>query len=79
MQTSSRDNRTIIEDLESVSAEMLRRKAPICFLVNKLRTCCIRTKKVLVLIPPPVEPGEAPINIRMMSVKSPALVNSPMG
>ena len=31
------------------------------------------------MIPPPVEPGEAPINIRRISVKSPAFENSPIG
>lgn len=34
---------------------------------------------MLVLIPPPVEPGEAPINIRGIRVKSPAFENSPIG
>ena len=34
---------------------------------------CISTKKVLVLMPPPVEPGEAPMNISTISTSSPAL------
>ena len=39
----------------------------------------IKTKNVLVLIPPPVEPGEAPMNIRMMTANNPALEKEPMG
>ena len=35
--------------------------------------------RVLVLIPPPVEPGDAPINIRMDTVSRPADVKSPSG
>ncbi len=35
-------------------------------------------KKVLVLMPPPVDPGEAPINIKRINVKSPPLENSPI-
>ena len=30
------------------------------------------TKKVLVLMPPPVEPGDAPMNIKAVSASSPA-------
>lgn len=36
-------------------------------------------KNVLVLIPPPVDPGEAPINIRIHSTNRPASVNCPIG
>ena len=32
---------------------------------------------MLVLIPPPVDPGEAPINISTVTVRSPALVKFP--
>ena len=39
------------------------------FFVIRLLTDCIRAKKVLVLIPPPVDPGEAPININIVKVK----------
>ena len=37
-----------------------------------------RTKKVVVLMPPPVDPGEAPMNMSRIRVNSPALVSSPM-
>jgi hypothetical protein len=30
----------------------------------------MRIKKVVVLIPPPVDPGDAPINIRILIIKS---------
>ena len=36
----------------------------------------IRAKNVLVLIPPPVDPGEAPINIKTIKTISPGVVNS---
>ena len=35
------------------------------------------TNNVLVLIPPPVEPGEAPINIKMTNTNNPAFVKFP--
>ena len=79
IQTSSMERSDIMKALETASPAMLRRNAPICFLVNKHLTSCIRTKKVLVLMPPPVDPGEAPINIRIININNPALVNSPMG
>ena len=69
----------MVQALEKTSDGMLRRKALICLFVNRLRTCCDKTKNVLVLIPPPVDPGEAPINIKIMRVNRPAFVNSPMG
>ena len=43
-----------------------------------LLAACTNTKKVLVLIPPPVDPGEAPMNINTQSTNRPALVNSPI-
>src|SRR5699024_3533618 len=76
--TSSTERSEIVQAFERASEGMLRRKAPICFLVNRLLTCCIKTKKVLVLIPPPVDPGEAPINIRIINVNNPAFENSPI-
>lgn len=39
----------------------------------------IITKKVLVFIPPPVDPGDAPININTVSTSSPAVENVPSG
>lgn len=36
-----------------------------------------RVNSVLVLIPPPVDPGDAPININTVTVRSPALVKFP--
>src|SRR5690554_1898863 len=33
------------------------------------------TNVVVVLIPPPVDPGEAPININIISINNPPLVN----
>ena len=39
----------------------------------------MRTKKVVVLIPPPVDPGEAPMNINIVSTNRPALLSSPSG
>ena len=39
----------------------------------------MRTKKVVVLIPPPVDPGEAPMNIKIVSTNRPALLSSPSG
>ena len=41
------------------------------------RTCCISTKNVVVLMPPPVEPGDAPMNIKIMMTSRPALLMLP--
>ena len=38
---------------------------------------CISANSVLVFIPPPVEPGDAPTNIRNIITSSPAFENSP--
>ena len=38
------------------------------------RTCCISTKKVVVLMPPPVDPGDAPTNINTIMTSRPALL-----
>ena len=38
-----------------------------------------KTKNVVVFIPPPVEPGEAPMNISTIITTSPASVNPPSG
>ena len=35
-------------------------------------------KKVLVLMPPPVDPGEAPINIKRINVKKSAVRKFPL-
>ena len=59
--TSSRDSMVMRNALARASMGMLRRKALMCRLVKRLRTSCISTKKVVVLIPPPVDPGEAPM------------------
>ena len=71
------DSSEITEAFDSVSAEMLRLNAPKCRLVNRLRTCCISTKNVVVLMPPPVEPGDAPMNIKIMMTSRPALLMLP--
>ena len=59
--------------------EMLLLNAPTARFENILRTACARVKNVLVLIPPPVDPGEAPINIRTQRTKSPAVLKLPIG
>ena len=38
---------------------------------------CISANSVLVFIPPPVEPGDAPTNIKKIIASSPAFENSP--
>ena len=40
---------------------------------------CNKTKNVLVFIPPPVEPGDAPINISIITTRSPADEKLPSG
>ena len=77
--TTSRERKAMRYAFEIPSAGIVRRKAPNGFFVMRLLTDWIRTKKVLVLIPPPVEPGEAPMNMRRTRVNRPAFENSPMG
>ena len=47
--TTARDNVVIIYALETLSFDILRLKAPICFLENALLAVCTSVKKVLVL------------------------------
>ena len=43
----------MVQALEKTSDGMLRRKALICLFVNRLRTCCDKTKNGVCVNPPP--------------------------
>ena len=77
--TTDIDKSVMMEALATVPLEIALRNAPTCFLLNMALASWIRTKNVVVLIPPPVDPGDAPINISTQSTNSPALVKLPMG
>jgi len=62
-----------VVDSLALEREILRLKiTKSCFPVNIETTESIRTAKVVVLIPPPVEPGEAPININITVINTEA-------
>ena len=65
--------------LETASSGIFLLKAVQCLFETTLCIFRTRTKQVVVLIPPPVEPGEAPMNIRAMMKKSPAVVIPSIG
>ena len=44
----------------------------------RLKISSSSSVKLVVLIPPPVEPGEAPINIRIITTSRVELVNAPI-
>lgn len=50
-----------------------------CLFVATLKALHKSVNVVVVLIPPPVDPGEAPININMINKNKPAFVNSLTG
>ena len=77
--TTDMDKSVMMEALATVPLEIALRNAPTCLLLNMALASWIRTKNVVVLIPPPVDPGDAPINISTQSTNSPALVKLPMG
>ena len=66
--TSVRASRAITADLRNSSPGMDYLKAFSCLLVAEERMPRNSTKKVVVLMPPPVEPGEAPMNISTIMV-----------
>ena len=78
MQTTPRDRIVTRYALERFSGEMFLRKELRGRFTKILLAACTSTKKVLVLIPPPVDPGDAPMNISTQSTNRPALVNSPI-
>ena len=64
--------------LATVASGICRLKALQCLLEIRLWIFRSSTKKVVVLIPPPVEPGDAPMNMNPMITISPALLIPPM-
>ena len=66
--------RVMVAALGSAPSGRRRWNAPSRRLVKIDRTCCISTKKVVVLMPPPVDPGDAPINISSIMTSRPALL-----
>lgn len=72
--TSVSDNVAIIDAFAIVFLDSSRLNATQCLLVDALYTFFIIAKNVVVLIPPPVDPGDAPINIKITIVNNPALV-----
>ena len=71
-------NTVIINAFEIFSSDMLRRKACADFFLPKHFKACIITKMVVVFAPPPVEPGEAPMNIRIHIANKPAVEKFPI-
>lgn len=67
----------ITDAFRNASFGMAHRKAFPCLPVAADLIPCNNAKKVVVLIPPPVEPGEAPMNIRVIRISRPAVENSP--
>ena len=78
MQTTPMDRIVTTYALERFSGEIFLRKELNGRFTKMLLADWTSTKKVLVLIPPPVDPGDAPTNISTHSTNSPAFVNSPM-
>ena len=64
---------------DTTSVGIRRLNALQCLFVAALNMLFISTKVVVVLIPPPVEPGDAPRNIRTARTNSPAFENAPIG
>ena len=79
MHTRAMASDVITKALMILSVGIFLLKAVQLLLVERAYTLLKIVKVVVVLIPPPVEPGEAPINISIISTKSPALVNVPRG
>ena len=67
----------MVAALDSEPSGRRRWNAPSRRLEKMDRTCCISTKNVVVLMPPPVEPGDAPMNIKIMMTSRPALLMLP--
>ena len=68
----------MVAALARLSSGRRRLNAPNLRLEKMMRTSCISTKKVVVLMPPPVDPGDAPMNIKIIITSSPALVMAPI-
>ena len=77
--TTPEASKVMTNALRTISDERVRLNAAQGLLVDADKTACINTKKVVVLIPPPVDPGDAPINISTHSVSKPAFEKVPMG
>jgi len=75
--TTSMPSSPMVEALAMALAGNARRNAPGRCLLKMQRISCARTKMVVVLMPPPVDPGEAPMNIRIRIVNNPALLSVP--
>lgn len=79
MHTTPPERIVIMLAFDRTDLGMLLRNEESGFLANTLFVASNNTKNVLVLIPPPVDPGEAPINIKMQRTNNPALVKLPIG
>ena len=69
----------ILKALIILSAGIRRLKAVTGVFVAIPLILRIMVKKVVVLIPPPVDPGDAPINIKTDKTSNPACVKLPIG
>ena len=78
-QTTIIDNIVMINALNTTFSGIFRLNAVQCWFVAVLLIILRSTNNVLVLMPPPVEPGEAPINISIVRINSPAEVKLPIG
>ena len=76
-QTIRAEQITIMDALDTFSFGILLRNAPTGRLENSLRTDCSNTNIVLVFTPPPVEPEDAPMNMRIQITNSPPLLKLP--
>ena len=77
LQTIRAEQITIMDALDTFSFGILLRNAPTGRLENSLRTDCSNTNIVLVFTPPPVEPEDAPMNMRIQIRNSPPLLKLP--
>ena len=76
--TTTAPNSVMVAALSRLSLGRRRLNAPSLRLEKMMRTSCISTKKVVVLMPPPVDPGEAPMNIKIIITSNPAFVIAPI-
>ena len=77
--TTNADSSVTIKAFWTTSPATVRRNAVGIRPVAALRVACRRANSVVVFMPPPVEPGDAPTNMRRIKTNRPASVNEPIG
>ena len=78
MHTTKALSSMMVKAFSTTSCGRVRLYAPGLRFVTMPRTAMSSVNIVLVLIPPPVDPGDAPMNIKRVSTNSPADVNDPI-